>query len=136
MGLSRTPNETTKPWAYFNFTSEESMQSAMKTAPALNGRQLVWASPDDVRLFCPKCSSPEHKAKTVMIYSLGVKNLHLKPLYQLIKNMVLSLQPQSKLIRIAKTTPRKLLLIPEIVLLPEVVLIILQDLTNRSPMQM
>ena len=63
MGLPRTQNETTKPWAYFNFTSEESMQAAIEAAPTLSGRQLVWATPDDVRLFCPKCSSPEHKAK-------------------------------------------------------------------------
>src|SRR6266513_5787001 len=47
----------------FNFTSEESMQAAIEAAPTLSGRQLIWATPDDVRLFCPKCSSPEHKAK-------------------------------------------------------------------------
>src|SRR6266480_4331657 len=63
ISLPRTQNKTTKPWAYFNFTSEESMQAAIEAAPTLSGRQLVWTTPDDVRLFCPKCSSPEHKAK-------------------------------------------------------------------------
>src|SRR2546423_1396540 len=75
------------------------------------------------------------KQKIVMICSSGVVNSHLKLLYQLIKNMVLSLQLQNKLIKIIKTMPRKLHLVPEIILSPETVLIILQDLVvNQSPM--
>src|SRR5438045_6123978 len=75
------------------------------------------------------------KQKIAMICSLGVENPHLKLLYQLIKNTVLSLQPQNKLIRIIETMPRKLHLVPEIVLSLETVLIILQNLVNRSPMR-
>src|SRR5436189_3442844 len=39
------------------------MQAAMEAAPVINGRQLVWATPDEVKNFCPRCSSSEHKAK-------------------------------------------------------------------------
>src|SRR6266480_4298613 len=39
------------------------MQAAIEAAPTLSRCQLVWATPDEVRFFCPKCSLPEHKAK-------------------------------------------------------------------------
>ena len=63
IGIPRTVNNYTKPWAYLNFKTETAMQAAMEVAPILNGKQLVWDSPDNVRNFCPKCSSPGHRAK-------------------------------------------------------------------------
>src|SRR4051812_39647727 len=63
MGIPRFINNSIKPWIYINFQSEEVMQTAMETTPTLNNRQLIWDSPDNVRNFCPRCSSPEHKAK-------------------------------------------------------------------------
>jgi len=39
------------------------MQAALEIAPTLNNRQLFWDDPENVRNFCPRCSSPEHKAK-------------------------------------------------------------------------
>src|SRR5436189_6178015 len=75
---------------------------------------------------------PSTKQKTVMISNSGVVNLLLKHLYQLIKNMVLSLQLLNKLIKTTKTIPGILLLVPEIVLPLEIVLTILQDLANQS----
>ena len=35
----------------------------MESAPVLNGRQLIWAKPEDVKTFCPRCSSPAHRAQ-------------------------------------------------------------------------
>src|SRR5688572_10250428 len=63
IGIPRTVNNFTKPWAYLNFNSETAMQAAMETAPILNGKQLIWDSIDNVKNFCPKCSSPDHRAK-------------------------------------------------------------------------
>ena len=39
------------------------MQAALESAPVLNGRQLIWAKPEDVKTFCPRCSSPAHRAQ-------------------------------------------------------------------------
>src|SRR5439155_19608296 len=63
MGIPRTINNSIKPWIYINFRSEELMQAAIEISPTLNGRQLIWEQPDNVRNFCPRCSNPEHKAK-------------------------------------------------------------------------
>src|SRR2546423_1844065 len=63
MGILRTINNSIKPWIYINFRSEELMQAAIEISPILNGRQLVWEQPDNVRNFCPRCSNPGHKAK-------------------------------------------------------------------------
>src|SRR2546423_1047237 len=63
MGIPRTINNSIKPWIYINFRSEELMQAAIEISPIVNGRQLVWEQPDNVRNFCPRCSNPGHKAK-------------------------------------------------------------------------
>src|SRR3954452_14712186 len=63
MGIPRFINNSIKPWIYINFQSEEVMQTAMELTPILNNRQLVWDYPENVKNFCPRCSSPEHKAK-------------------------------------------------------------------------
>ena len=63
IGIPRTVNNYTKPWAYFNFKSESAMQAAMEVPPTLNGKQLIWDSIDNVKNFCPRCSSPDHQAK-------------------------------------------------------------------------
>src|SRR6266480_4784193 len=63
MGLPRFANENTKTWVYMNFNSAESMQSALESASTMNGKQLVWATLDEVKTFCPRCSSPLHKAQ-------------------------------------------------------------------------
>src|ERR1044072_8323740 len=56
-------NDTNKPWIYLNFKSEEDLNNAMDVSPILNGRQLIWNLLSNVRNFCPRCSSPAHKAK-------------------------------------------------------------------------
>ena len=63
MSLPRFANENPKTWVYINFTSIETMQAALESAPTINGRQLVWAKPEDVKTFCPRCSSPNHRAQ-------------------------------------------------------------------------
>src|SRR3954447_12192250 len=63
IGILRTINNSIKPWIYINFRSEELMQAAIEISPTLNGRQLIWEQPDNVRNFCSRCSNPEHKAK-------------------------------------------------------------------------
>ena len=63
MGISRTINNSIKPWIYINFRSEELMQAVIEISPTLNGRQLIWEQPDNVRNFCSRCFNPEHKAK-------------------------------------------------------------------------
>src|SRR6266480_738166 len=63
MSLPRFANENPKTWVYINFTSIETMQAALESAPVLNGRQLIWAKPEDVKTFCPRCSSPAHRAQ-------------------------------------------------------------------------
>src|SRR5436305_4230671 len=63
MGIPRTINNALKLWIYINFRFEELMQAAIEISPTLNGRQLIWEQPDNVRNFCSRCSNPEHKAK-------------------------------------------------------------------------
>src|SRR5207248_1993101 len=63
MSLPRFANENPKTWVYINFTSIETMQAALESAPVLNRRQLIWAKPEDVKTFCPRCSSPAHRAQ-------------------------------------------------------------------------
>src|SRR2546421_9536637 len=60
MGILRTINNSIKPWIYVNFRSEELMQAAIEISLSLNGRQLIWEHPDNVRNFCFRCSNPEH----------------------------------------------------------------------------
>src|SRR3954451_11796772 len=63
MGISRTVNNSIKPWIYINFRSEELMQAALELIPTLNGRNLIWEYPNNVRNFCSRCSNSDHKAK-------------------------------------------------------------------------
>src|SRR5256885_8788329 len=62
-----------KPWAYFNFTSEESMQAAIEAAPTLSGRQLVWATPDDVDRKSTRLNS-SHLVISYAVFCLKKKN--------------------------------------------------------------
>src|SRR3954469_4609452 len=39
------------------------MQAALKISLTLNNHNLVWKSSSNVKNFCSRCSSPEHKAK-------------------------------------------------------------------------
>src|ERR1044072_7091471 len=63
LGIPKFMNDTNKPWIYLNFQSKEDLHNAMDVLPILNGRQLVWDLLFNVRNFCPRCSSPAHKAK-------------------------------------------------------------------------
>jgi len=64
IGLPRHPRSyTNKPWAYFNFQSEQHRNNAMEMSFSLKGRELFWHTMDDVKLFCPRCSDPTHRAK-------------------------------------------------------------------------
>src|SRR3989337_2064639 len=80
IGIPRTVNNYTKPWAYFNFKSESAMQAAMEIPPTLNGKQLIWDSIDNVKNFCPKCSSPDHRAKDCDTFKSRGRNFTPKAL--------------------------------------------------------
>src|SRR5688572_14564901 len=53
IGIPRTVNNYTKPWAYLNFNSKISMQTAMETAPSLNGKQFIWIPLTMSEIFVP-----------------------------------------------------------------------------------
>src|SRR5947208_2293416 len=52
-----------KPWCYFFFKTQETLDAATEMKFTLRKRELQWCGPDDIKKLCPRCSSLTHSAK-------------------------------------------------------------------------